>query len=285
MISDLDRTLQQLVLEELPIKNGEIDVKFDQPTREWSARLSKPTINFFMYDVRENPQLRSHQWERLPGQNGNLQEQKRTPMRVNCVYMITAWANDPRDEHSLLTRILMALFRYPILPEDRLVGKMQNPRFDIQAKVAAHDKLTNPAEVWGALDNELRPTIPYIVTLALDPWDVHSGPIVRAYSMRAGQANQLPHFQILDEGGISVDVNFIGGRVRSKKNPTEVLEAITVAIKGTGWTAVSDVAGQYQLSGLPAGDHTLIAWPEKGKPVEKKIQIPLEAGKDYDLEL
>jgi hypothetical protein len=40
MIADLDETLRQLVTAELPIKNGEIEVEFDQPKREWSARLT-----------------------------------------------------------------------------------------------------------------------------------------------------------------------------------------------------------------------------------------------------
>ena len=61
MIADLDETIKQIVVKEIPIKNGEIDVKFDQPTREWSAKLAKPTINFFLYDVRENNVLRTHQ--------------------------------------------------------------------------------------------------------------------------------------------------------------------------------------------------------------------------------
>ena len=59
MIADLDETLQQLLKNELPIKNGEIDIKFEQPKREWSARLSKPTVNFFLYDLRENVKLRA----------------------------------------------------------------------------------------------------------------------------------------------------------------------------------------------------------------------------------
>jgi hypothetical protein len=66
MIADLDETIRQLLIAELPIKNGEIDVSFDQPKREWSARLSKPAVNFFLYDMRENATLRQHQWERMP---------------------------------------------------------------------------------------------------------------------------------------------------------------------------------------------------------------------------
>ena len=70
MIADLDETIRQLLIAEIPIRNGEIDIKFDQPKREWSARLTRPTINFFLYDVRENVILRRHQWEKI-GADGN----------------------------------------------------------------------------------------------------------------------------------------------------------------------------------------------------------------------
>ena len=58
MIDDLDQVLRQLLIRELPIKNREVDVDFDQPTREWSGRLSRPTLNLFLYDLRENNKLR-----------------------------------------------------------------------------------------------------------------------------------------------------------------------------------------------------------------------------------
>src|SRR5512143_880134 len=192
MIADLDETIRQLLMKELPVKNGEVDIKFDQPKREWSARLTKPTVNLFLYDLRENNVLRQHQWDQVR-EGGGTATLKRSPMRVDCFYMLTTWAADPEDEHLLLTRCLMALFRYPILPEDRLVGALQNPRFEIQARLAAHDRLTNPAEMWASLDNEIRPSISYIVTLALDPWSEVAGEtIVRTLTFQYGQAADLP---------------------------------------------------------------------------------------------
>ncbi len=64
MLADLDETLRQLLIAELPVKNGELDISFDLPKRDWSSRISKPTVNLFLYDVRENNVLRQHQWER-----------------------------------------------------------------------------------------------------------------------------------------------------------------------------------------------------------------------------
>ena len=98
MLADLDETLRKLLMAEIPIKNGDVDISFDQPKREWSARLSKPAINLFLYDMRENNVLRQHQWERLDN-NGqgtsDLATRKRTAFRVDCSYVITTWAADP----------------------------------------------------------------------------------------------------------------------------------------------------------------------------------------------
>jgi hypothetical protein len=299
MIADLDETIRQLLKEELPIRNGEIEVSFQQPRRENSARWTKPTVNLYLYDLRENNVLRQHQWQRLAGSsNGGdgragdrLAHLKRSPMRVDCCYILTAWANDPEDEHRLLTRCLLALFRFPVLPNDRLVGSLRNPAYEIQSRLASHDKLTNPAEVWGALDNELRPCVSYVVTLALDPWTEVAGPIVRTVTLRSGQSNTLPRYQRLVEGTRG-EVSTIGGTVRGKGQGGVPLAGIEVAVKGTGLFARTDCRGRFALGAMPRGEYTLVAWPEEGKPREVQILVPSvdEEGRpvadgDYDLEI
>ena len=96
--------------------------------------------------------------------------------------------------------IWLALFRYPILPEDRLVGSLRNPPYDIHARLGQHDKLTNPAEVWSALDNDIRPSVSYVVTLALDPDQEIAAPTVCTATVRLGQSETLPHEQTLIKG-------------------------------------------------------------------------------------
>lgn len=282
MIADLDETLRQLLVAELPIKNGEIDIQFDQPKREWSARLTKPTINLFLYDVRENTTLRQHQWEAVKNGRGAPASRKRTPFRVDCCYMLTIWAAEPEDEHRLLTRVMLTLFRYPILTKDRLVGSMQNQPFDVAAQLAVPDRLTNPAEVWSALDNEIRPTIPYLVTIALDPWTEVTGPIVRTFTLRTGQSRTLPLQPVLDADGVAAEVSYIAGIVHAKNGDPQV--NIEVAVKGTGFLTTTDNEGRYILGGLPSGAYTLVAWPASGKPRQKQVTIPAASG-DYDIEI
>ncbi len=281
MIADLDETIRQLLIKELPVKNSEIDIKFDQPKREWSARVSKPTLNLFLYDVRENNVLRQHQWERVR-EGPSTVTQKRSHMRVDCFYMLTAWAADPEDEHRLLTRAITALFRYPILPEDRLEGALKNPPYEIQARLAAHDRLTNPAELWSSLDNELRPSVSYVVSIALDPWAEVVLPATRTFSFNVGQAGNPEEEQSLQEGGKAVALLYFGGTILDKaQNP---LSGIQVAVKNTGFLDTTDAKGRYRLGGLLPGEHTLVVWPPTGKPVEKNITLPAQAG-DYDVEV
>jgi hypothetical protein len=281
MIADLDQTIEKLITTEFPIKNGEIDIAFDQPKREWSARLARPTINFFLFDIRENNVLRQHQWEKmaqLPGNGGppNIQ-QKRTPFRIDCHYIITSWAANPKDEHRLLSRTLLTLFRYPILPESTLMGDIKGQPFKIQAKLVTHDHLTNPAELWGAMDNEIRPSMSYLVTLAADPWAEVTGPAVTSYTLTTGIAENLPGNRI--DGETAVTSHHIAGTITTENDPQA---GITVAIKNSGFITTTNNKGQYMLGSLPEGEHTLVAWTATGKPIEKSITVP---GTGYDIEL
>lgn len=272
MIDDLDRTIETLLKEELPIKNGEVDVKFDQPTREWGARLTRPTLNFFLYDVRENATLRQHHWQQVADGNGRSHQaqQKRTPFRIDCNYLLTTWATEPDDEHRLLARTLLALFRHPTLPETVLQGALQNQPFEVPAAVARQDKLTNPAEVWSALDNEMRPSISYVITLALDPWQPIAGPIVRTLTL---------HSLVRQEPERGEKVVHIGGTVHKDGDPQP---DIAVALKGTGFVDNSKADGTFVLGGVPPGEYTLVAWPPEGQPKEKPVSVP---GEDYDVDL
>jgi hypothetical protein len=285
MIQDLDETLKQLLTAELPLRNGEVEIAFDQPTTKWSGRLNGPAVNLFLFDVRENTSLRTLGWE--PSGNGNpadnLARRKRPPLRVDCHYILTTWASDPEDEHSLLTRCLLALFRHPTLPQAHLAGSLKDQPWEMPARLAQPDKLPNPAELWSALNNEVRPSISYVVTLALDPWTEVATPLVRSLTLRTGQAERLKASPQLF-AGTALESFEIGGAVRAKGSPDRTLAGVDVAVKGTGLFARTDPLGRFRLGSLPPGAYTLVAWPQKGRPVEKQITLP-PAGESFDLEL
>lgn len=288
MIDDLDRTIERLLRLELNINNGQIDIRFDQPKREWSARLNKPTVNFYLYDVRENPILRESQWNRLPNGNGedHKVKLKRSPFRMDCFYVLTTWGTEPKDEHQLLARCLTALLRHPILPEEHLEGRLKNPSHEIQARLARHDQLTNPAELWSSLDNEIRPSLPYVVTITLDPWDVVEEPMVQTFTQKFGQADGLPdhpHLAVVDQIILAV-----GGTVR-RKETKEPVAGVEVNLKGTGRVTTTDSQGRFRLGGMSPGSYTLVATAKDGTQVEHQIKLSEDQSDappgGYDLEL
>jgi hypothetical protein len=170
-----------------------------------------------------------------------------------------------------------------VLPAKYLIGSVQNPPYDIQARLASHDKLTDPTDLWNVLDNEMHPGVSYMVTLALDPWTEITGALVRTRILRFGLSNTLPDYPVLSKEAGWVDMVTIGGTVRTKTGDGP-LDGIEVAIKGTGHFSTTDSQGRYSLGSVPPGEYTLVVWKPDGKIVQKKVTIPNQDG-NYDMEV
>lgn len=275
MINDLDEALRLLFIRELPIKNGEVEIAFDQPKREWSARLNRPTINMFLHDIRENNKLRQARPTWTTERNNGSFTQRLKHVRVDLHYMITAWANNPEDEHRLLTRTLMGLFRTPELPDDLLPDSLQDQPAPISILIAQENTLRNPAEIWSALDNEIRPTIPLVITMALNPYEPITGPLVRERELRIGPSS-IPLFQQLDEDAAAYFWT-IGGTLHSDK-PLEDMQLILVE---QGLKVDLQPEGRFAIGNLKSGNYTLEVLAKGRKPRNFKITVP---SADYDLE-
>jgi hypothetical protein len=279
MLHELDEVLRQLLIREIPIKNGEVDIAFDQPEREWSTRLSRPTLNLFLHDIRENLKLRASQQWLIEHNPDGTATQRRTPVRVDLHYMITAWANEPDDEHNLLARALMALFRQPHLPQDLLPDSLKDQPTPIPLRVAQEDELRNVADVWNALDNEMRPSIALTVTLALDPYLPLTTPLVRTRELRIGQSAEPLSETLVQEFGPDVFWT-IGGTVRTDKS----LEDLHLTLVERGQEVpiqVEEGEGRFTIGKLRAGDYTLEVAAD-GKSKRHKIAVPAP---DYELEV
>jgi hypothetical protein len=278
MLDDLDQALEQLLIREMPITNGEVDVKFEQPKREWSARISRPTVNLFLYDVRENQKLRQAQplWDVLPNPDGTV-TRRRKPVRLDLHYMLTAWAAEPDDEHRLLGRALMALFRFSHLPEELVPESLGRQPAPLSFLVAQYDELRNPTDVWNVLDNEMRPGIALVVTLALDPYAPSVAPLVRTRELRMGPS-QRPYLEVLD-AGTEADLYWtIGGTLHSDQ-PLEP-ETTKLWIVENGRRVSLRPDGRFAIGGLEAGDYTLEVIVDGQKPRQYPITVPAA---DYDL--
>jgi hypothetical protein len=275
VLADLDETVRQLLIRDVPLDLAEVDVTFDPPDREWSGRLSRPTINCFLFDVRENTDLRQAEWAVRRERSSSTATRTRPPMRIDAAYNVTVWARAPEDEHRLLWRVLSALARHAILPGEVAAGAVAEQLFPIQARVAQPDGTrTNPTDLWQVLDNRIRPGLSYILTLTLDPSVAITSPLVFTRAARVG----------LSDGSDSsmAELLQIGGRVRDRKDTTRPVASARVVLKETGAEAMTDINGHFTFARAPRGRVTFMV----DAPGRKAISIPAEVpSPTYDLEV
>ncbi len=269
MIDDLDDALRDLLVREMPIKNNEIDISFGQPNKEWSSRLSRPTLNLYLHDIRENPALRRDQnfaeLERRP----NSVIQRRPPHRIAMHYLVTAWATAPEDEHRMLARALLALLRFQELPEDILPEGLQDQPAPIPLKVAQADALEKPSDVWSVLDNQQRPGLTFSATLSFNPYSPIEKPVTRTAEFKFGQPDD-------DEG--THGYMSVSGKVMSKKP----LNNLRVLLLERGTLAEVNAEGGFGIRNIKPGSYTLEVSAEGLKPKKHKIKVPAP---NYDIDV
>ena len=62
-------------MKRVPLDPAAVAISFDCPTRAWSARIEGPTVNLYLFDLRENVPLRQGgpaQERGAPGPNGHI---------------------------------------------------------------------------------------------------------------------------------------------------------------------------------------------------------------------
>jgi hypothetical protein len=278
MIEDIDEALRRLLTQELPVRNGEIDIAFDQPKREWSARVSRPTLNLFLFDIRENNKLRqpTPAFDVVRSENGAV-VQRRKPIRLDLHYMITAWAADPEDEHRLLGRAVMALARHGTLPAAVLPDALRDQPAPIPIMVAQPDMPEKTTDLWNALDNEVRPAIGCMLTVAMNPFAPISAPAVRSAEVRFGQSARPADQQLTAPDGEGRFL-WIAGELRLRSGKS--LKGARIRLIDKALEVPVQPSGQFVIGLLPRGRYTVEITAEGRKPARQTLTIPSDS---YDL--
>jgi hypothetical protein len=272
MIDDLDEALRDLLIRELPVQNSEIDIAFEQPKRDWSARLSRPTVNLYLHDIRENAKLRREQVPYEVARNQSTVVQQRQPFRVDLHYLITTWAMAPEDEHRLLARTLMALMRFPEFPADLLPEGLQDQPIPIPLRVGQSDTLDKPSDLWSVMDNQQRPGIVLTATLSFTAYPSVEKPLTRTAEYRSRRSDTE------DAGGVSHGAIAVRGAVISKKP----LSGLKVTVLERGTEAEITPTGEFGIRNLQPGEYTLEVTAEGHPTTKHKIVVPAA---NYDIKL
>ncbi|MCC6192603.1 MAG: DUF4255 domain-containing protein [Anaerolineales bacterium] len=271
MFQDVDETLRAVLAADVPIKRNEVDLSFDRPTRDWSSRLTRPTLNAFLYDIKERLDLKDEVDLVTRDGNGRAVRQ-RPPRRLDLIYLLSAWTTEPDDEHRILARVLASMYRQDTIKPEYLLGDLKAASYPILARVPKPDEASRPAEVWGGVSNDLHASLTWIWTVPLEVFKPAVGPLVRTAEIRVGPSGQPTDAALVR----------VGGLVHRKGDREAGVPGARVQVVGTGLEAVSDTAGQFQVGHLPAGEYRWRVEPPDGKAREHKFVVPAP---DYDIEV
>jgi hypothetical protein len=181
MLHDLDKTLEELLKAELPpalvgaSATTKVSISFATPDHEFASQIGNaPVINLFLYDVRENLELRNNEWV-LDRQPNGTATRKRPPVRIDCSYAITIWSagnqSDPRTEHRLLGEVMKALLRHPIIPAAVLQDSMKEQEILPRSLTLRPTQLQSLGEFWQAMGGRPKPALNYTVTIAIPVYE------------------------------------------------------------------------------------------------------------------
>ena len=174
MIRDLDETLAKL-LHDGAQAGSELkaaEISFALPDATWRGLHPELTLNCYLYDIRQNAAMRTS--EQIIVQSADKKRAARVnpPARIDCAYCITAWsgadaANAIYEEHRLLSQALLILLQNPTIPPAALQGSLIGQLAPYPGIAASQEGVKNMPDFWNALDQKLKPSLNYIVTLAM----------------------------------------------------------------------------------------------------------------------
>ncbi|MFE6072404.1 DUF4255 domain-containing protein [Streptomyces sp. NPDC056525] len=160
MLHEIDEALRRLLT---PAVEG--DVAFDAPTRDWAARRNAPTLNAYLYDIREDVARRERgayaEWDA----QGIVTRKRQPPRWFRLSYLVTAWTSRPEDEHRLLSGAMALLLPHEVLPDETVPESVRSITTQLPISVAVPPTESRSlADIWSALGGELKPSLDVVIT-------------------------------------------------------------------------------------------------------------------------
>lgn len=266
MLADLHGAIQRLVHERGLVPSEDVDVRFDAPRRDWVGSLIRPTLDFFLFQVEENTDLRHTNLEATRG-NGRA-TYKVPPRRFDLHYLVSALTSEVTDEHLLLWRALVTLMKYPEFPGALLPEPLRAIDPPIVTQVKKPEDGDVLLDVWSGLELPPRPALLYVVTVPVDLEIGFESPLVLTRTARY-------HRTLVSEPAAEQRLH-IGGVVRTRKGA--VLAGATVALVGSARPPAATAAdGSFVLTNVPAGAATLRVSVPDAAPRLVNVEIPSES--------
>src|SRR4051812_15122672 len=264
-IADLDEALRKLMRRELERHGFEgVEVAFDAPSKEWSGKLTNPTVDLFLYDLREAVERASISPSETRGNGQAIVTPP--PLRLELTYSVTAWTKAVEDEHRLLSQVLAILFSYKRIPQEVLDGVSLNGSSRL---AAAETSVGRPreekADFWTSVGGSYKASIDYVVHITIESGATFvRGPEVRVQTIRTRMSD--------GPARTMTEMTRIGGTVRDAVG--EPGADAWVAVPQAGLWGRPGREGRYRFDRIRPGSHRVIARTANGDETEATIEVP-----------
>jgi Pvc16 N-terminal domain len=249
----IDVALEGWLRATVPLSAQDVDVSFEAPDREWSAKLTRPTVNVFLWDVRRSSRREQSGIEELE-RDGRIVRRPALP-RVELRYVVTAWTTDHGDERAILGGLLRTVLAHPEMPATYVPTAIADlPAMRLLLARTGDDQ----PDFGTTLDGQLRPGLALTVVAAIDTGDyTPAGPPVEAVELRTRRLDTGSHE--------TFPTRWVAGEVGDQA----AIGATVVSPRGT---ATVNTAGRFVIAAA-ANDELVI---ETAPPTT--VLVPVEGG-------
>ena len=263
-LADLDEFLRTLLRRELTETGfNSVEIAFEAPNREWSSRLTQPTLNLFLYELRENRHHHKAQWD---GASDGSRSEARPPLWLDAAYTLTAFSTAVEDEHRLMSQAITALAAYPELPPDLMpatLASLSQQHGKLTGRIGDPDHDARP-DFWLAVGGSYKLSFNYLVGLPFPSGAVfHRGPPV--------QSQRIVVDDLAGPRGTVVE------RMRQRGTVVDAdgapVAGVWVVLPDLGQVAESDENGQFLIDGVPTGTHSVTARGSDGRQVTAQLRV------------
>ena len=246
------------------------ETSFATPEKGYAP--AKDTVNLFLYETKENRELRNA-LPMMQTLNG-ISQRSRAPLRVDCSYLVTTWSTKKgidkvTAEHKLLGQAFNWLSRFPRLPLRYFATAAQAAQvFEPPTLVAQMDGAKSAGEFWHALGIAPRPYFNLMATITMELDQAVDDTLVTTL---ASQYMPVGEERLL-----------VGGTVRDRHH--NAVPDAWVRLEPSGETTVTNALGRFVFARTTRGAVCTLRARAPGfaDATRVDLEVPSPSG-EYDL--
>jgi hypothetical protein len=239
----LDETLEAFFRATVPLDARDVDVSFEAPDSDWSSKLTRPTVNLFLWDIRRSSERAKAGMETLEREGATVR--RLALPRIELRYLVTAWTTEHRDERALLSGLMRTILAHSHVPDDFIADSLKDlPAPALLMTRGGEDHV----DVFKTLQGQLKPGLNLVVHTAVE---------IDAYTP-AGPPTEAFDLRLLDRTTGAADA--VLRRVAGHIADPDAIGAVVVAPHGK--TTVN-AAGRFLIAAVPGDEITVDTVPPR----------------------